>query len=385
MKPPTPFLKAFDAPFLVEEDIRQAHTLPAAFYRSARAYGHMIEHGFAPSWQFAGHRDDHPQADWIPFSLLPGSLGEPLLLARQTASQNDHANAGIKDAGWKCLSNVCTHRGHVMLDEACRGERIRCRYHGRSFDRQGCLKNAPGFENALHFPESADHLPELALESLGGLLFTRLQSNHPLAIPFNTWIQPVLDRIPQPFLEQLHPRKDLDVDYPVGAHWGLYCDNYLEGFHIPFVHPALNKMLDFGAYRTKCYDNGSLQIGIAKPGELCFEFGEPNVAAYYYFLFPNLMLNFYPWGLSLNLVEPRGPEECLVRFRTFVARPDLLDQAYNIDEVQREDEEVVHAVQRGIQARLYQRGRFSPGLEQGVHQFHRQIARVLDSLPEEAL
>jgi choline monooxygenase len=385
MLPPASLPAASDASTLVETDIRQAHTLPASFYRSTRAFEHMLQHGFAPSWQFVGHQSDNTLADWIPFTLLPGSLGEPLLLARQSVDQQNPQNDAFRAKGWKCLSNVCTHRGHVMLQEACRGERIRCRYHGRSFDREGCLKNAPGFEHALHFPEPEDHLPELALQNLGGLLFTRLQPNHPQAIPFKTWIQPVLDRMPHSFLELLRPRPDLDIDYPVHAHWGLYCDNYLEGFHIPYVHPALNRMLDFSAYRTECYDNGSLQIGVAKPGELSFEFGEPNVAAYYYFLFPNLMLNFYPWGLSLNLVEPRGLDQCLVRFRTFVARPELLDQAYNIDEVQREDEAVVHAVQRGVQARLYKRGRFSPDLEQGVHQFHRQIAQVLVSLPENEL
>jgi len=349
---------------VVEQDIREAHTLPASFYRSKEAYDLLLRHGFAPSWQYVGHGAALEQVDWFPFTLLPESLNEPLLLSRN-------------GEGWKCLSNVCTHRGHVMLHEPCRGERIRCRYHGRTFDRQGCLKNAPGFENALNFPEPEDDLPELPLEKLGSLLFARLLSTHHLAVDFNTWMQPVLDRIPTAFLNDLQPWPDLDIDYPVGAHWGLYCDNYLEGFHIPFVHPALNKLLDFSAYRTECYAHGSLQTGIAKPGELCFDYGEPNVAAYYYFLFPNLMLNFYPWGLSLNLVEPQGPDRCLVRFRTFVARPDLLEQAYNIDEVQREDEEVVHAVQRGVQSHLYRRGRFSPDLEAGVHQFHRQLASVL--------
>lgn len=350
---------------VVEQDIREAHTLPASFYRSKDAYYQSLQHAFAPSWQYIGHSAALEPFDWFPFTLLPESLNEPLLLSREAQ-------------GWKCLSNVCTHRGHVMLSEPCRGERIRCRYHGRTFDRQGRLKNAPGFENALNFPEPEDHLPELPLENLGGLLFTRLLTGHNLGLPFNTWMEPVLTRIPAAFLHDLQPRPDLDVDYPVEAHWGLYCDNYLEGFHIPFVHPALNKVLDFSAYRTECYAHGSLQTGIAKPGELCFDFGEPNVAAYYYFLFPNLMLNFYPWGLSLNLVEPRGTDGCIVRFRTFVARPDLLEQAYNIDEVQREDEEVVHAVQRGVQSHLYRRGRFSPDLEQGVHQFHSQLAQVME-------
>ena len=29
-----------------------------------------------------------------------------------------------------------------------------------------------------------------------------------------------------------------------------------------------------------------------------------NIYAYYYWLFPNIMLNFYSWGLSINIIEP---------------------------------------------------------------------------------
>ena len=84
----------------------------------------------------------------------------------------------------------------------------------------------------------------------------------------------------------------------------------MEGFHIPFVHNDLNTALDYDNYRTEIFDGGVLQIGIASEGEPTFEIpeGSPdfglNVAAYYYWIFPGLMLNFYPWGLSVNLVVP---------------------------------------------------------------------------------
>ena len=95
--------------------------------------------------------------------------------------------------------------------------------------------------------------------------------------------------------------------YEIRANWALYVDNYLEGFHIPFVHNDLNRTLDYDDYRTEIFDGGVLQIGIARDGEPNFEIPEESpdfglkVAAYYYWIYPGLMLNFYPWGLSVNL------------------------------------------------------------------------------------
>ncbi len=355
----------------ISADIRQAHTLPAAFYRSKAAHRQLIETVFAGSWQFTAHTSDLESVDLFPVVLLPKSLDEPLLLSR-------------REDGWRCLSNVCTHRGHLLISEPCKGNRIRCRYHGRTFDRDGGMCKAPGFEQALNFPSANDNLPELPLQEIGGLLFTVLEKQAGITPDFDQFMAPVYERISADYLRSLRARTDLDADYPVQANWALYCDNYLEGFHIPYVHPALNRLLDFGAYRTECFDGGTLQVGIAREGEPAFEpatsgpdAGKP-VAAFYFFLFPNLMLNFYPWGLSINIVEPQGLKNCLVRFRSFVANSKLLEQSYNIDEVQREDEEVVHSVQQGIHSRLYQQGRFSPDQESGVHHFHSMIARSLN-------
>ena len=94
-----------------------------------------------------------------------------------------------------------------------------------------------------------------------------------------------------------------DRDYEVAAHWALYVENYLEGFHIPFVHPALNQVLDMQQLRLPARTLLSLQLALAREGDAAFEpppaRPDPGrrVAAYYWWVFPNLMLNFYPWGL----------------------------------------------------------------------------------------
>jgi choline monooxygenase len=174
------------------------------------------------------------------------------------------------------------------------------------------------------------------------------------------------------------------------ANWALYCDNYLEGFHIPFVHPTLNASIDFATYTTELLKASSVQIGDAKPGEIALEPPRDErangrrddgrrIAGYFAWLFPNLMLNFYPWGLSLNLVEPQGVSRTRVRFQAWVWDATKLERGAGrgLDAVELEDEAVVTSAQKGVRSRLYRRGRYSPARESGVHHFHRLLVAAL--------
>ena len=91
------------------------------------------------------------------------------------------------------------------------------------------------------------------------------------------------------------------------------------------------------------------------------------------------MLNFYPWGLSLNVVVPMGPARTRILFRTHVADEALRGKGAGsgLDQVEAEDEAVVEQVALGVRSRLYRRGRYSPTREIGVHHFHRLLARML--------
>ena len=174
-------------------------------------------------------------------------------------------------------------------------------------------------------------------------------------------------------------------DYLVNANWALYVDNYLEGFHIPYVHTSLAGTLDYGAYAVELERYSVLQVGIAKPGEPAFRLppshpdAKRNVAAFYYWLFPTTMFNVYPWGVSVNVVTPLAVDRTKVSFLPFVwdASQRDLGAGGGLDRVEREDEAIVEAVQRGVRSRLYDRGRYSPARETGVHHFHRLLAEFL--------
>ena len=181
-----------------------------------------------------------------------------------------------------------------------------------------------------------------------------------------------------PEWEQIRKFTILDRDFTIDAHWALYVENYLEGLHIPFVHPGLSQAIDWATYRYENFAHGTLQLAQARPGEAAFD-GLGGVAAFYFWVWPNLMLNVYPWGLSVNLVLPLAPARTAVLFRSYVRDATLLGSGAGgaLDPVEMEDEAVVLTVQQGLRARAYGRGRYSPVHEQGVHRFHRLVAEAM--------
>jgi choline monooxygenase len=372
---------------IIDPDIRIARTPPAAWYRDVQVHHRVLDAVFAAYPQLI-HRPALPQnpGDILPFTLLPGALDEPLLLTRDAEGQ------------LHCLSNVCTHRSALVADRPGHARGLRCPYHGRRFDLSGRMLRAPGFERADQPPEGSEDLVRLPLQRLGPLAFTRIAGGahgrwHPATDPhesgeatFSQWIDPVLRRIAWLNLEALVFDETCAATYEVDASWIAYCDNYLEGFHIPFVHPGLARALEPRSYRTELFAGGSLQLGVAARGEGAFELpsGHPDagqrIAAWYFWLFPNLMLNVYPWGISLNLVVPTGPTRCRVHFDPWVLRPELwaTGASADLDTVQREDEAIVASAQRGLTSRLGQRGRYSATQERAVHHFHRLLVAALD-------
>ena len=349
----------------IDADLTRAETLPAWVYRHAQLHATLLERAFVRSWQWVPEPEAAPTPGAVaPFRLLPDALDEPLLLVRDGEQL-------------RCLSNVCTHRGNLLCEAPGEHTSLRCRYHGRRFALDGKLTHAPEFEGAQDFPAARDHLPQLPLAWLGPLAFTSLQP----AFPVEELLAPVLARLPPQLsrnLRRLEPDPAASREYAVAANWMLYVDNFLEGLHIPFVHPSLAGAIDFGTYRTELDPRGSVQIADARPGEACFD--DSSVAALYFWLFPNLMLNFYPWGLSLNVVTPLAVDRTRVSFRSFVLDGARRDggAGSGLDAVEAEDETVVESVQRGLRSRLYRAGRYSPSRESGVHHFHRLIAACLD-------
>lgn len=356
--------------FNIDDNIARAKTLHTDFYTSANYFEAAKEKIFSQSWQFIGDSDRvSNNSNAYPFTLLEHYLDEPLLLTLD------------KEGAMHCMSNVCTHRGNLVVYEPCKLNQLRCKYHGRLFGLDGSFVSMPEFKGVENFPAAADNLHSLPIFKWGKLLFTSLQP----ALPPENVFGEMMKRINWFPVDKLQYRHELSKDYMVKANWALYCENYLEGFHIPFVHAGLNQVLDFGEYTTEIFKYSNLQLGIGKKGDVCFELpaSSPDygrdVAAYYFWVYPNMMFNFYPWGLSFNLVQPIGVSECKVSFLTYVSDESKLNMGAGsgLDTVELEDEEVVENVQRGIRSRFYTQGRYSVKHEKGTHHFHSLIAKSI--------
>jgi len=147
----------------------------------------------------------------------------------------------------------------------------------------------------------------------------------------------------------------------------------------------LNSVIDYGNYTIELFRYSNLQLGVAKEGELVFDlppsspdYGK-NVAGYYFWVFPNMMFNFYPWGLSINIIHPLGVNKTKVSFLSYVLDESKLRQGAGADlhKVELEDEDIVQNVQKGIRSRFYTHGRYSVTREQGTHHFHRLITEFM--------
>lgn len=359
------------AKFSVHPDISRAHTIDTAVYNSPEIFELAKEKIFATSWQYIGNTGMVEKiGSCHPFTLLENYLDEPLLLTRD---ENEKIH---------CLSNVCTHRGNLLVYEKCQLSNLTCKYHGRRFTLNGLYKSMPEFKEVNDFPTEDDNLANLPLYNWGNMLFTAINPGYNPDLFFKE----MMERISWLPLSTFKYRPEFSKDYYVDANWALYCENYLEGFHIPFVHQGLNAAIDFTDYTTELfYPFASLQIGISKTGEDCFDLPDSSpdygkkVAAYYFWVFPNMMFNFYPWGLSLNIVQPLAVNKTKVSFLQYVWNEALKGEGAgsDLDKVEMEDEEIVQQVQKGVQSRFYKKGRYSVTREKGTHHFHELLARFL--------
>ncbi len=358
--------------YFIDPDIRIAETLPAEFYRSEEVFNLAKEKIFTKCWHFIGDTGIVKIPGSVhPFTILDGYLNEPLLLTRD---QQDKIH---------CLSNVCTHRGNILIENPDVLRVMQCRYHGRRFELNGCFKSMPECEDALNFPRPEDNLSKVPFEIWNKFIFASVKPVHPLS----SFLKVIEDRIEGAKIGDMMHEPTRSRDYLIKCNWALYVDNYLEGFHIPYVHSGLNEKVDYGSYTNELYDYCNLQLAFAKPGEECFRLHEispdygSEVAAYYWWVFPNMMLNYYPWGLSINIIRPLAKDLTKVSFITYVSDPSKLDKGAGsgLDRVEREDEAIVEQVQKGVQSRFYNRGRYSPKRERGVHHFHSLLTKFLNA------
>ncbi len=353
-------LPSFDPVDLEPTDVATSTTIPSAWYVDPRFHSVDRDAVMARTWQGVGH-----------VSMVPN----PGDFFTATVADNPVVVLRDKDGEVRAFYDVCRHRGGPLVLEA-RGcvKALTCKYHGWTYRLDGTLRGVPQFDRTELFDKQDYGLVPIRAEIWQGLIFVNLTPD----------LTPPLAAVLGGISERIHPNR-LDtkqlvrrVDYDVPANWKVYVDNFLEGYHIPHVHPELNKALDYLAYTTELGPWYSLQHSPLMADNVYT--GDQGGEAFYYWIYPNFMLNILPHRVQVNLVVPNGPDRCTVLFWYYYDDPEAPgrdrqiaeDVAYS-DMVQVEDREICERVQAGLASRAYDRGRFSVDMESGVHHFQQLL------------
>lgn len=290
----------------------------------------------------------------------------------------------------RAFPNVCTHAWHTLVAGPERERAIVCPQHGRRFDTQGKYQSQPGFTPAPRgFPRECDNLQAFPVAHLGPLTFTNLGAKADLAKAF----APVHASIAKFPMAALQRKPTMGEVRELPGNWKQHCMNYLDPSHIPYLHArpgGLVDALDMDSYQTELHGDSVLQWAYAKdsahgfdPKHLPKRFHDKTrrVFALWWFLWPNLTLNFYPWGLSVNQYVPVPGKPDRTQFYWYQwswdeAKYARRDQTWQLQAVDDEDVDAMGQVLRGLSSRLAQRSRFGKG-EEAVHWFHRRVSQAV--------
>jgi len=352
----------------IHRDISCAWTLPAPLYFDAEVFAAEKDAIFARAWNVAGHYDQVKNAgDYF----TPELVGEPLLIVR-----------GV-DNKLRGFYNVCRHRAGPPAEGSGSRKLFRCGYHGWTYGLDGSLISATEIDGVEGFRPQDFALAPVRVEEWFNFIFVNLD---PDAKPLRETLGDLprqVEKFPFAGMKRFERRT-----YEMNCNWKTYVDNYLEGYHLPTVHPGLNRELDYNAYVVEPYAAyvrqfspiRGAQAGDATPRR--YPEAREDLTTDYFWIFPNWMLNCYPDNASLNIVVPLAPERSLAIFEWYLPETDLDSPTAKAsvefsEQIQIEDVAICEKVQKNLRSRSYSRGRFSVKQEKGVHAFHRMYAEAM--------
>lgn len=350
--------------------LEKASTIPAEWYLEAPAYERERDSIFRRYWTVAGRTDLVEK----PGSFLTAEIaGERVVVSRDKAGEL-HA-----------FTNVCRHRAaRVVVAESGTASFFQCRYHGWTYDLQGKLKGTPEFDGVCDFTKESNCLPKWKVATWGPLVFVTMD---PEAPPLEKFLSPLPEQMNEKLAGLGFVKR---TEYVLNCNWKIFVDNYLDGgYHVNTIHPSLAGVLDSSQYRTEIAGFTSVQSSPLQAKEV--KLGDISVAnvrkgdrAYYWWVFPNLMLNIYDGTMDTNLVYPLGPDKCRVVFDYFFRDKEgaeaktFIEQSTAVaHQIQLEDLEICEDVQRGLSSRTYSTGRFSVRREKAGYHFHQLLAKAL--------
>ena len=345
--------------------LAEAYTIPSSWYIDSRVAELEKEAVFGGTWQAVGRAEQVAGPGQF---VTADVAGEPIVVVRGA------------DRELRAFYNVCRHHATgVVSDGEGRALNFRCPYHGWTYGTDGALKGTPDFDGVCNFDRSKNGLVPVRVGTWEKFVFVNLDAQ---ACTLETFLGRLMKRVAPLHLESLHffERRSYDLN----CNWKVYVDNFLDGgYHVPYLHKGLNSVLDYANYTIENEDRFCLQ---SSPVETSGSDADADAAAtrqgnraYYFWQYPNFMLNWYEGYLDTNLVLPISIDRCRVIFDFYFAGTGNAAKEYNQQSVavshrvQEEDTGICESVQRGLHSRAYVAGRLSVRREAGEHLFHRLL------------
>jgi choline monooxygenase len=351
--------------------LAEASTIPASWYTDTRITELERLNVFAKNWQLVARTDQLRHAgDYVSAQIA----GEPILIVRGS------------DSVLRAFFNVCRHHAAAVVTQPCgQAAILQCPYHGWKYGLDGSLKGMPEFEGVQSFERGQNGLVPVRVECWQCFVFVNLDSR---AAPLEEFLGGLVQRVAPLGISQLHyfDRRA----YEIQCNWKVFVDNYLDGgYHVPYLHKGLNSVLDYKEYTIENEDRYCLQSSpmVQSSEDAATGATRKGDRAWYFWQYPNLMINCYEGYMDTNYVIPIDADHCRVIFDFYFSDVSESRRAHNMqsvevgNRVQDEDLGICEDVQRGLKSRAYRAGRLSVRREAGEHLFHRLLAADLKGIP----
>ena len=374
-----------------KDSIIEANGLPNECYLNDEYFKIERERVFFNNWIVVGVSSSVPEiGDAKPFDLM----GVPLLILRD------------KNNKIRVFHNVCSHRGMILVNEECKLKNtIRCPYHSWSYNFDGELIATPhvggmNIHEADGFIKSKSNLKEVSTHVWMDLIFININKNkknfeesiHPLEQQWSKFISKEDQKL-------IRHAKDFGYfNMEVQSNWKLAIENYCESYHLPWVHPELNRVSNLkdhyhiedisetfsgqgsNKYSQQFDGNKKLSIFPNWPNDL-YQNSE------YVSLFPNVMLGIHVDHFYAFWLEPLSNNNTREHFEMYYVGDESAssDEYKEIrkknfafwQEVMNEDVGVIEGMQKGRNSPAYNGGNFSPVMDTPTLMFHKWVATNL--------
>jgi choline monooxygenase len=331
-------------------------TLPASWYHDSEIYEAERWGIFAATWQFVAREADLPSpGDYVAVEFC----GFKVFVLRD------------RDGHLKAFHNMCPHRAAPLFAEGeghC--DVLRCRYHGWAFDHDGRLKAAPYFGEADWFKKEEFGLKPVRLDTWRGFVFVNLDGK---AVPLLEFLGDV-PALVAPYPIESFLKRDI-ADFAVKSNWKTYTDNFVEGYHIPGIHPGLIQAIDFNRFETTYGRNVVIMKAPQKEGSI--------YGGLWLWIWPNMTLSVYPDGMNASRIVPHGTRATTLHYSFYFQSlaPELeASQRKTIEtncQIVREDFGICEDAQDNLESGVFRCGPMSPRHEMGVRYFHDEIRAAL--------